>query len=114
MVLSYRYGNIYREVIKNEIEWCSAMENYESNPVVKHFVDMGSDQVDKSKIFMKCPIEIGQLGALNVTPVAKMPIDRIFPSGLYRDHWQFKKNGKVYFYIKYYFESKSEIKSSFG
>jgi hypothetical protein len=86
------------------------MENSASNPIVKHF--MGLSETVK-KIFIKCPL-VGQLGALNVTPPAELPIDRIFPSGLYQDHWQFKKNDKIYFYIKYHFESKNNIKSSFG
>lgn len=109
-ILSYRYGNIYREVIKNEFEWCSTMENSAINPIVKHFIEL-SDTI--KTIFRKCPI-IGDFGALNVTAPNELPVDKLFPSGYYQDVWKFLKNGKLMFEVKYFFESKSQIKTSFG
>ena len=114
LILNYRYGTIFRQVIDtHQHEWCAIMNGGDTNPIIKLTVD----QLRKSagSLFHKCPYE-GDLDLNNVT------IDEIyeknepfrFPEGTYRLDVIVCRNTSQAFKIDVTFENKSPLKESFG
>lgn len=101
-VLSFRHNSNenFREVLRNEIEYCSALES--QSALIKYFTEL---KESLKKVFVHCPL-IGQIGAYNITTPDELPFNKIVPSGFYQDIWQMKKNGKVIGSVKYFFASR--------
>ncbi|CAG9811128.1 unnamed protein product [Chironomus riparius] len=53
IVLMYRYGNIYRDVLNKIIEICSIFANLDANPVFLSYIDIFEKSVKSH--FHKCP-----------------------------------------------------------
>lgn len=105
--LQYRYGNIYRSVVKmGPIEWCSLAETAITNPIVKNVLAM--NQKIKALI-IKCPVK-NQVRVTNLTVSGgQLPF---YPSGFYRNDMKLCVSNKT-FEVRIDYEIKSDIKTSF-
>lgn len=83
VVASYRYGNIYREIVDTKVvDFCSAMSGSDYNLFLKLIIDMVSASIPN--LFHKCPYE-GRANYYNIT--LDIEISKkwsIFPDGQYK------------------------------
>ncbi|KAL7013677.1 hypothetical protein ACKWTF_015520 [Chironomus riparius] len=113
-VASYRYGNIYREVMDTKIfDWCVIMDGLDSNILVKFILDTIRESIPG--LFHKCPY-YGLMEFYNITindEVAKKL--SIFPEGQYKYNVTiFDRPDRVILVIAVFVDVKSPSKSSFG
>lgn len=101
LIISYRYGTIFREAIKPpRFEWCSSVDTLSTNIYMKTFYQLLKNKAPQ--MFRKCPYRVmfsgilivhtksislfrsqGQLEMTNVTfDTSKYPA--IFPQGIYK------------------------------
>ena len=65
LIIKYRYGIIYHQVIDTkQIEWCSVMDGSDTNPLIKMLNNLLKEVVPH--LFKKCPYE-GELDFVNFT-----------------------------------------------
>jgi hypothetical protein len=81
LAMSYKYGNIYREVVKTPVfEACGVLKNFDSMPpFIKALFDTFGDSI--APVLKGCPF-FGDLGVLLNADASKFP--SIFPSGMYQ------------------------------
>ncbi|CRK93538.1 CLUMA_CG007071, isoform A [Clunio marinus] len=78
LLLEYRYGNIFREIIKSpQFNWCSFENN--TNPIVKLYYR--TLKLSDEKLIRKCPIH--ELDDKSVV-ISTVAFPDIFPRGDYR------------------------------
>jgi hypothetical protein len=53
---SYKYGTIYRPVVKGNFEWCAIMDGKDKNPLAGMFIDLLTPSVPQ--LFHPCPYEV--------------------------------------------------------
>jgi hypothetical protein len=113
MILSYRYGTIFRTVIDTKrVEWCGFMTGSNVHPYFK----LSVDQLRKSAsiLFHKCPYD-GEIDLKNVT-VNELynsgPFN--FPEGIYRSDIIIFRNDKQTLKVTNVCEVKSSLKETFG
>lgn len=110
LAMSYKYGTIYREVIKvPEFELCGVLKNFNFlPPMIKALFDVLGDSI--AAILKGCPYS-GDIDLLMIADVSKFP--SIFPSGMYKtEAWATTTNTKIMNYIVQ-IEIVSNIKTSF-
>jgi hypothetical protein len=113
LILFYRYGNIYREVIDTKrIEWCAIM-----NGMSGHLFLMNILQLIKpfsGTALQKCPYKI-DVEVKNITLDETRAMD-IFPEGTYKFSWitYTKKNFEFGWRLNTTLNIKSPIKESMG
>ncbi|KAL7012337.1 hypothetical protein ACKWTF_014786 [Chironomus riparius] len=84
MILYYRYGNIYREVIDTKrVEWCSIMEGMTAHLFLMQTINQIMEIAGKA--IHKCPYEV-DIEIKNLTLVDSKTFD-IFPEGIYKLSW---------------------------
>lgn len=113
MILYYRYGLIFREVINtNKREWCEIMNGKSTHL----FITQSIAQIEASVpvLFHKCPYE-GLLEFKNMTIDEKKAFD-VFPEGTYKTATMIfdKIDNDAIFSINSTFLIKSHIKESLG
>lgn len=65
IVMSYRYGNIFREVINSPvIDWCRLMDNSEANVFIKMTLDLVRETIPQ--VLHKCPYHVSMTKFCNV------------------------------------------------
>lgn len=112
MILYYRYGNIYREVIDTKvIEWCEIMDGLTGHlflmQTIQQIKDIAGD------VIHKCPYE-------NFIEVKNLTLDEskafdIFPEGIYKLSWiSYTKNMKIIYRFNVSVLIKSPVKESMG
>ena len=114
LVASFRYGNIYREVVDTkQINWCQIMDGSDYNLFLKLILDIIRPSVPG--LFHKCPYE-GLMEFRNITldtETAKKVT--LFPEGQYKFNVTiFDKPNRLVLVIAAFTEIKSPLKSSFG
>lgn len=114
IVIFYRYGTIFRQVIDTKrIEVCGLMNGIDTNPLIKLFVDMINNQAPN--VLHKCPYT-GDFDLKNFTFNTDI-IDKntmIFPQGVYRcDYFVFLNEAST-LNLSAVGEIKSKLKESFG
>lgn len=114
LVTSYRYGNIYRNVLDTKIvNWCEVQRGSMFNPVLNMFLDIIRESVPS--LFQECPYE-GLLEFYNVT--FNDDLNRklsVFSDGQYKFNVSvFDRPNRIMFYVAIFGEIKSPIKTSFG
>lgn len=106
----YRYGTIYREVIKlPPLEWCSTMETSIDNPLLKYFF---AGVKNAEPVLKKCPFE-GRLDIKNLTFPGGVNLP-IFSTGFYKEVINVTMNKMPLCRVVMFHEIKSEIKNSFS
>ncbi|KAL7013678.1 hypothetical protein ACKWTF_015521 [Chironomus riparius] len=113
-IVSYRYGNIYREILDTKIfDWCVIMDGLDSNILVKFILDAIRESVPG--LFHKCPYD-GLMEFHNITiddKVAKKL--SIFPEGQYRYNITiYDRPDKLTLMLVVFVDVKSPLKKSFG
>lgn len=84
LVLFYRYGNIYREVIDTKmLEWCSIMDGLNSHLFLVQILDQ--IRAFAGDNMHKCPYS-HDLVVTNLTLDDTKPLD-LFPEGVYKFSW---------------------------
>ncbi|KAL7013679.1 hypothetical protein ACKWTF_015522 [Chironomus riparius] len=114
IVASFRYGNIYREVIDSKlVNFCQAMNGSSYNLFLKFIFDV----IEKSipGLLHKCPYE-GDFDFKNITIDNQLAMKfSIFPEGQYKYNISILENSdKVMLMMVIFTEVKSPVKTSFG
>jgi len=113
VILNYRYGLIYREVINSKKqEWCDLMDEKSKNVYIAH----GISQIKASApgLFHKCPYVMGDVDIQNLTVDDTKQSD-IFPEGFYKTSLKvFHKGSEPIFALNLTSHIKSPIKESMG
>ncbi|KAL7013680.1 hypothetical protein ACKWTF_015523 [Chironomus riparius] len=114
LVASFRYGNIYREIVDTkQLNWCQIMDGADYNLFLKLVLDMLRPSVPG--LFHKCPYE-GLMEFRNITLDTETGKKvTLFPEGQYKFNvtiWD--KPERLVLAIVAFTEIKSPIKSSFG
>ena len=113
ILIYYRYGTIFRQVIDTkQNEWCTYMEGTGINPLTKaitEYINMTYPQ-----LIHKCPYE-GDFDLFNYTMSAALPLQsQIFPQGYYKLVVFCFKNDVAVLTLKISGEMTSTIKETFG
>lgn len=113
MIVFYRYGTIFRQVIDTkENEWCGYMEGKDVNPLTKVVADYINSTFPE--IIHKCPYK-GDFELLNYTcSNSLIPNALMFPQGVYRLEIIAQKNNATVVHVKIKVEITSIFKESFG
>lgn len=112
-VFYYRYGTIFREILKTEVESCSAFEGAQINPASKVLIDMFRSR--SPHLIHSCPY-YGDWDLKNFT----MDLDLInktsmvVPEGIYKTDFALYINGSITYNFTGTIEVKSPLKESFG
>jgi len=114
LVASFRYGNIYREVVDTkQMNWCQIMDGVDYNLFLKLVLDMIRPSIPG--LFHKCPYE-GVMEFHNITldtDVAKKVT--LFPEGQYKYNITiYDSPNRIVLVLVVFTEVKSPLKSSFG
>jgi hypothetical protein len=112
MILYYRYGNIYREVIDTKrIEWCSIMDGLSSHLLLMQTIHQIKEVADKA--IHKCPYDI-DIELKNITLDDTKRFD-VFPEGTYKLTWtSFNKTLHTLWTFNVTLQLKSPLKESMG
>ena len=112
IIVNYRYGLIYREVINTKKqEWCGIMDGKSTHPMLSQTI--AQIKGSAPKLFHKCPYE-GEVELKNVTLDDQKSFD-VFPEGNYRFKLLIsEKDVKPYFSLILKLQFKSPIKESMG
>ena len=113
LLIYYRYGTIFRQVIDSkQNEWCSFMEGTDTFPLLKSIVVYINSTFPQ--LIHKCPYK-GELDLFNYTLSAGLPIQsQIFPQGYYKLVIIVHKNNKEAVTVKIRGEITSVLKESYG
>jgi len=114
LVASFRYGNIYREVLDTkQINWCQIMDGSDYNLFLKMILDMIRQAVPG--LFHKCPYE-GLMEFRNITLDIEEATKRaLFPEGQYKYNITIcDKPDRMILMLVVFTEVKSPVKTSFG
>lgn len=113
LILYYRYGTIYRDVIDTKrIEWCSIMDGVTSHLFLMQTIE----QVKKIAgfAFRKCPYKADNIEMKNVTIDDSNFFD-VFPEGIYKLSWlNYNKTFDVMWSFNISVFIKSPLKESMG
>jgi hypothetical protein len=112
-IFYYRYGTIFREILKVESETCSAYEEALTNPLSKVLMDMLKSRAPH--LIQPCPYN-GDWDLTNFTMDLNL-VDKasmIFPEGIYRIDLSLNFNGSITYNFTGSAEIKSPLKESFG
>jgi hypothetical protein len=113
VIFNYRYGNVYRQVIKtNRIDICALMQGVIDSAFIKNLLpQMGKEA---QNLFQKCPYS-GSLELKNYTEETKETSQSsMMPSGYYRYDITLFISDKEIASAKLATEIKSTIKDTFG
>ncbi|XP_070507825.1 uncharacterized protein [Chironomus tepperi] len=112
MILYYRYGNIYREVINTKrIEWCSMMEGFSAHLFLVQTIQQIKEFADKA--IHKCPYDL-DIEVKNLTIDDTKGMD-IFPEGTYKLTWiSQNKTLHILWSFNVTVQLKSPLKESMG
>jgi hypothetical protein len=112
LVLFYRYGNIYREVIDTKlIEWCSIMEGMRSHLFLVQILDQ--IRAFAGDNMHKCPYS-HDLVVTNLTLDDTKPLD-LFPEGIYKFSWITRNSTmNIMWRFNVTLQVKSSLKESMG
>lgn len=112
MIVFYRYGNIYREVINTKmIEWCSIMEGMKSHLLLMQTIRQ--IQASAADSIHKCPYDT-DMEVRNLTLDDTKRFD-IFPDGIYKLSWLcLNKTFDVMWRLNVSIQVKSPLKESMG
>jgi len=112
VVYSYRYGNVYREVMKSpKMDWCGFMEGALSNPLVSSTMEELRNSA--ADFFHKCPYS-GIIDIKNISSQHEKSAGILW-EGQYRiEVIIFYKKDEETFRMKLGFQIKSDLKGSFG
>ena len=114
LIIYYRYGNIYREIIDtHQHELCSVIDGANANPLFKVVINMLKSVAPD--LVHKCPYT-GELDLKNFTMNISLldTATMMFPSGIYRVDVQTIFNGSSAFNLSVVVESKSPLNENFG
>lgn len=112
MILYYRYGNIYREVIDTKrIEWCGIMDGVKTHLFFVQILDQIREFAGDN--FHRCPYN-HDLEVKNLTLDDTKPLD-IFPEGTYKFSWV-TRNATLHILWKFNvtLQVRSSLKESMG
>ena len=113
-IFSYRYGNIFREIINtHQIEVCALLEGADSNPLTKVLMDMLANKAPN--LIHNCPFT-GDWDLKNFTMDLNL-VDKasmIFPEGIYKISSTMYYNGSATYNFSGTAEIKSPLKENFG
>ncbi|KAL7012334.1 hypothetical protein ACKWTF_014783 [Chironomus riparius] len=113
LILFYRYGNIYREVINTKvIEWCTIMDGIANHLFLMQVIDFVKQY--SGNTMRKCPYET-DVELTNVTFDETKAYD-IFPEGTYKFSWMTmnKKSHEFLWSLNTSLFIKSPYKESWG
>ena len=112
LILYFRYGLIYREVINTKKqEWCDIMDGKSTNLYFSHTI--AQIKASAPGLFHKCPYE-GDVDVKNLTVDDHKAFD-IFPEGFYKNSLMvFDKNIEPFFSLNLTSHLKSSLKESLG
>jgi len=111
IIYKYRYGTIYREVIRTpKLEWCTIMGGAASNPLVSSIMNEIKDSVPG--LFQKCPYE-GELDLKNITALHEKAA-ALFWDGYYKFELYVWRNNVEVFFLSLGTQCKTDLKDSFG
>ena len=112
MILSYRYGLIYREVINSKkLEWCEIMDGKSTHLFVTQTISQLKGIVPN--LYHKCPYE-GDVDVRNLT-LDDSKAFQIFPQGFYLfSMYVFDGKENEFFGVNATLQVKSHIKESMG
>jgi Protein of unknown function (DUF1091) len=112
VIINYRYGNVYRQVINtNRIDLCALMEGAVDNIFMKRAIPLFGEY---AYVWHKCPYN-GSIEMNNFVAVeADENSSNIFPQGYYRYDVLLFHNDREAVSIKLASEIKNELKESFG
>lgn len=113
VIVSYRYGNIYRDVINIQKEYCEVMDMATTHEIFQRFTSTFYKSVPG--LFHKCPYE-GEADFFNVTiDESKTRSRNLFPEGYYKVCIIISKPAdKPIYSLCLVFYTKSPVKDSFG
>ncbi|CAO1440468.1 unnamed protein product [Diamesa serratosioi] len=108
--MDYKYGTIYREVMREKpIEVCDLVGGKSKNLLFELLISSVAKSVPL--LIHKCPYE-GEVSAKNLTmDVSKML--SIVPRGTYRTRASFSKDNIIFLNLTVYHTCESDIKTSF-
>lgn len=113
LILFYRYGNIYREVINTKvIEWCAIMDGISNHLFLMQVIDFIKQFAGNS--LRKCPYDT-DIDLNNIT-FDETKAYEIFPEGTYKFSWitMHKKNHEFFWMLNTSLFIKSPYKDSWG
>ncbi|KAL7012336.1 hypothetical protein ACKWTF_014785 [Chironomus riparius] len=113
LILFYRYGNIYREVINTKvIEWCTIMDGIANHLFLMQTVELIKQFAGNS--LRKCPYNT-DIKLNNITIDMTKAMD-IFPQGTYKFSWitMNKKSQEFLWKLNATLDIKSPLKESMG
>lgn len=84
IIVDYRYGTVYREVLNTKlVDFCAMMESLDHNLLLKHIFDTVSGSMPK--LFQKCPIErVGEFYNVTMDKEQAKKGPGFFPEGFYK------------------------------
>lgn len=108
--MSYKYGQIYREVVKTpQIEFCGALKNFNNmHPFLKSMLDIFGESI--APLIKGCPF-VESLNFVAEPDLSRFP--SILPTGMYRVKFMFSSYGIKSVHWESEAEIVSNIKSSF-
>ena len=112
MLLYYRYGTIFRQIVDSkENDWCSFMDGKETFPLIR----MITVHLNKTvpHLLHKCPYTEFDIFNLSLTDT-KTPKRETFPQGYYKVVITWSKNNRTIFTLKLKGEVTSSFKESYG
>lgn len=114
LVVSYRYGNIYREVMDTKvINWCEVQHGSMFNPLLNFILDVIRESVPN--LFHECPYE-GFLEFYNITVNDDLAMKMaMFSDGQYKFNATiYDRPNRIFSILTVFNEIKSPLKTSFG
>ena len=114
VILYYRYGTIFRQIIDvKKFEICAILDGNDTNPLIKLILEMLKSRAPN--LIHKCPYE-GDWDLRNFTMNTDLieGASMLFPQGIYRSDFSLYINDSRTFNISGNFEIKSPLKESFG
>lgn len=114
VVIFYRYGTIFRQIIDTKkLEVCAILGGADTNPLVKLLIDMMKKKAPH--LIHKCPYT-GDFDMKNFTLNTDLldPASMVFPQGIYRLDYFIYLNNAVTFNFSTVAEIKSQLKESYG
>jgi Protein of unknown function (DUF1091) len=113
LIYYYRYGTIFREIMKTKpIDWCQAMKAANINPLFKFIHAMLGDKL--KRLLHPCPF-FGNFKFYNVTIDQKATKEiSIFPEGMYKLDVKIFMKEFMFVNVMARAEVSSPLKKSFG
>ena len=99
LISNYQFGSGYREVVNSgKQEWCSVMEETNTNPFMKVVVEVVKENPVAKELFRQCPYE-GELEFKNFSTTS-IKMYEALPAGFYRFDVNVFKDDKLIFSLK--------------